>query len=231
MARHLEQILEEQIRRWERENLAFARKKVRYPVITISREFGARGAALARLLGDRTGFTVWDQELVKAIAEEAGADARLLASLDEHHREAIEDAINATLLGGSHTNVQYLRTLMRVVKTIAHHGRSIIVGRGANYILRSRDMLSVRVVCPFELRVKRYAEAQGLDEREARRRVEARDAERAEFVRHNFRRDVNNAADYDLVLNAGTFDLESLAGLVAHAYELKTGLALPVVTA
>ncbi|GIV57529.1 MAG: cytidylate kinase-like family protein [Bacteroidetes bacterium] len=228
MARQFEQIIDEQIRRWEQNTLRFARKKTRYPVITISREFGAQGAALARRLGERTGFTVWDQELVHAIAEEAGADARLLASLDEHVREAIEDAINAALLGASVTNVQYLRALMRVVQAIAHHGSSIIVGRGANYILRERDRVSIRVVAPLDVRVRRYAEAQGLREKEARRYVLERDEERAAFVRHYFHRDVAHAADYDLVLNAGTYDLDAMADLALRAYEIKTGVPAPV---
>ncbi|WP_457651927.1 cytidylate kinase-like family protein [Rhodocaloribacter sp.] len=228
MARRFEQIIEDQIKLWERSSVGRARRERPHPVITISRAFGTRGAALAEMLGRRTGFTVWDQELVQAIAEEAGGDERLMRSLDERHRKAIDDAVRGALMGSPHTNTQYLRALMRVVQTIAHHGNAIIVGRGANYILAPRDRLAVRLVCPLDECVRRYAERENLDEETARRKIVEMDAVRAEFVRHNFKRDVTDPADYDLVLNAATFDLDAITNLVLEAYTLKTGVELPV---
>ncbi|WP_456426894.1 cytidylate kinase-like family protein [Rhodocaloribacter sp.] len=228
MARRFEQIIEDQIKLWARTNIEPARREQPHPVITISRAFGTRGAALAELLGRRTGFTVWDQELVQAIAEEAGGDERLMRSLDERHRKTIDDAVRGALMGSPHTNTQYLRALMRVVQTIAHHGDAIIVGRGANYILRPADRLSIRLVCPLDVRVQRYAARENLDEETARRKIVEMDAVRAEFVRYNFKRDVTDPADYDLVLNAVTFDLDAIADLVLEAYTLKTGVRLPV---
>ncbi len=228
MARSFEQIIENQIKKWEMSNVGRTRRQKPNPVITISRAFGAQGLALALRLGERTGFTVWDQELVQAVAQEAGGDERLMRSLDEHHRKAIDDAVRGALMGSPHTNTQYLRALMRVVQTIAQHGNAIIVGRGANYILAPHQRLAVRLVCPLDECVRRYAEREHIDEETARRKIVEMDAVRAEFVRHNFKRDVTDPADYDLVLNVATFDLEALADLVLEAYRLKTGVELPV---
>ena len=221
MAKTTEQLITEQVQRWTQSKSGEPDGRTHWPVITVSREFGAGGAALAHALSERIGFKVWDKELVQAIAEKTGGDEALLSSLDEHRREAIEDAIRGALLGGPHSNLPYVRALMRVVRTIAVHGGSIIIGRGANYMLKPNAALRVRVVCPLEVRARRIAKRMEVDEQKARRRIVHMDAERAEFVRYHFRQDVAEPSDYDLVVNTGSFHLDPLADLVEEAYAMK----------
>lgn len=224
MPRSIEQMIAQQVRRWTQEaQPARQHPEPPWPLITISREFGARGAALAGVLGARTGFRVWDRALVHAIAEITGGDEMLMETLDEHRRKVIEDAIGGLLMGGPHSHLPYLRALLRIVRTIAAHGAGIIIGRGANYILKPEEALRVRVVCPLEKRVRGYAQRQGLSFAEARQHVVRTDADRADYVQFHFRRDVENASDYDLVLNAGTYDLDEMAALTLAAYEAKMG--------
>ena len=229
--KHIDQMISEQVQTWTKQATEAKSKgevPTFWPIITVSREFGARGAALAAELGKRTGFKVWDKDLLQAIAEEGGTEERLLASLDEHRRKAIDDAMHGLLMGSKRTNTHYFRTLIRVVHTIETHGNSIIVGRGANYISKAQDVLRVRVVAPFEARVKGYAEREGLTENEARKRVKARDEDRDDFIRHHFRREHGDAFDYDMVLNSATFSLEQMADFVLAAYEAKVGRKVPV---
>ena len=162
--------VERQCRLWELQREVHRIEAVEsWPIITVSRQFGAQGEALARLIGERIGFTVWDDELVHTVAEEAGANETILKSLDEHRRRAIDDAIEGALMGGKYLNSEYLRRLMKLVHTIHSHGKSIIVGRGAHYLLDSATILRVRVVSPFDVRVKEYGERQGLTPDRARR--------------------------------------------------------------
>lgn len=233
MVRSPEQIIRDQVRIWEHrrdmERQGAARPRF-WPCITISREFGAQGAALADALAGRTGFGLWDLALVEAIARESGGDERILRTLDERRRKAIDDVVHAALEHGRHTNLKYLRSLMRVVHTLAAHGSSIIVGRGANFICKPGSVLRVRVVCPLDIRVRRMAEREKIDEREARRLIVQRDAERADFVRYHFRQDVADPVCYDLVLNAGTYALDHLTDLTLAAYEAFAGARPPVPT-
>ena len=190
---------------------------------------GARGRSLAKELGRRVGFKVWDKELLSAIAEEAGADERLLASLDERRRKMIDDALYGSLMGSKHSNTHYFRSLLRVVHTIGAHGKSIIVGRGSNYIIKSPTALRVRLVCPIEERVSVVAEHEGISEKNAQKLIKARDAERDDFIRHHFKRDSGSSHDYDLVLNSGVFNIDQSADLMLLAYEKKVGKAVPLV--
>jgi cytidylate kinase len=225
MAKTIEQIVDEQVRVWAQHQEGLRRRnqaRLHWPIMTFSREFGAQGRALAAIVGGRLGFRVWDTDLVHAIAEVAGGDDAMMASLDEHRRRAIDDMVHGTLQSVD-SNIHYLRALMRVVYTIEEHGRSIIVGRGANYIARGKKVLRVRVVCPLEERIRRYAQRQQIDEQEAERKIEEIDAERADFIEHHFWRDAAAPSDYDLVLNSGSYGLEELADVLVAAYEVKVG--------
>lgn len=222
-ATSLLQVIERQFRRREmmRNRQEAAPAPVPWPIITLSREFGARGEALGRLVAERTGFSFWDDELVHRVAEESGANTALLKSLDEHLRNAIEDSIEGALLGGSYMGSEYLRRLMKLIHTIAAQGSGVVVGRGAHYVVAPDRALSVRVVCPLEERIRGYAERHGIDERHARQRVEREDHARGAFIREYFSRDASNPSDYDLTVNTGSFSLERAAGLVLAAYEAK----------
>jgi len=219
------QIVDKQIKQWDRIDsmVTSAKKSVPFfPLITISREFGALGAALAEQLGKTTGFNVWDRELLGAIAEDLGSDQKLLETLDERRKQDIEDVASA-FIGKVHTNVSYLRSLIRVVKTIEEHGRGIIVGRGANYICETHNNLNIRLVRPFSSRVEHVANKLEKPIAEAREIVREKDEERKEFINRFFYKDLTNASDYDLIINTDTFSLEEAETMVADAYKIKTG--------
>jgi cytidylate kinase len=224
-ARSIQQVVERQCRRGEilREHHIKKEKPIHWPIITVEREFGARGEALGVILAERTGFTFWDGELVHTVAGESGANETVLRSLDEHRRSAIEESIEGALFGGQHMASEYLRRLVELIHTISAHGGSVVVGRGAQYILAPETVLRVRVVSPLEERIRGFAERHGIDEGRARTQVERSDAERSRFVRQFFSRNTAVAADYDLVVNTGTFSLEQAAGIVLEAYGDKFG--------
>jgi len=224
-ASSIQQVIERQCRRWAilHEHRAKQESPVHWPIITIEREFGARGEALGRILAEAAGFTFWDGELVHTVAEESGAHETVLRSLDEHRRSAIDESIQGALLGGQHMGSEYHRRLMKLIHTIAAHGGSVVVGRGAQYILAADAALRVRVVSPLEERVRGYAQRQGIAEGSARAQVARFDAERLRFVRQFLSRDATLAADYDLVVNTGTFALEQAAGIVLEAYVARFG--------
>jgi len=223
-------IVEDQVKKWARNRYTGhserSENKIK-PIITISREFGAEGAALAKLLREKLEFELWDQELLQLVAEESGSDEKFLQSVDERWQQMIKDAMMGMLKMAS-TNVRYLRSIIKVIKTIEVHGNGIVVGRGANYICTLPDALHVRVVCAKETRIKRYAEKNGIDYEESKLIVEMKDRERAEFVLNHFKKDVNESDAYDIVLNSGSYSQEKMAAIVVTAYNNKTGLDLNI---
>lgn len=231
MANNLNKIINEQILAWERENSGKNRvvstSGDSLPVITISREFGALGATLAGFMGEKIGFKVWDQNILGEMAEQLGSNEKTIEELDENHRELIEDMV-AGFMKNLNTNVSYLRSLNKVVKTIETRGNAIIVGRGANYICKQPGSLHVRVVSPLEQRIVDYAKRKGIDRDESQSIIERTDAERAAFVQYYFKKDVTKSSDYDLILNSATYSLEEMMTIILKAYEQKNSHKLEV---
>jgi hypothetical protein len=226
MEKRIADLVESQVKAWSKvyENDPKNRNGNRSrPIITISREFGAQGAALASLIAEKTGFKLWDKELLEAISSDLGSDRKFVETLDEKRQRLVEEAV-AGFLTNVHTNVNYLQSLIRVVRTIEQHGNGVIVGRGANFICENRNSLHVRVVSPLKVRVSEYAKRNKIGRYEATGIIERKDNERAEFVKDNFHRDVADASNYDVVLNSDVYSLDQLAKIVLSTYTIKTGI-------
>jgi cytidylate kinase len=218
-------LVEQQVRRWQLEQQERLKETPSVepprPIVTISREAGARGTELGRLVAERLGFRLWDQELIQQIAVESGTSEALLRTVDERARSAIEDLLTGILIGDAFTEKEYLAQLMRVIHTIAQHGSAVVVGRGAHFILAPEGALRVRVVSLMDARARNLAAARGLPEREARLEVERIDRERIAFMRHHYKRDVTDPHAYDIIVNSAAIPPERLAGVVASAYQAK----------
>src|SRR5947208_8930939 len=63
--------------------------------IAISREAGAGGASIAREIGARLGWAVYDHELLDKISAETGLRSELLESLDERTSHWLVDSLAA----------------------------------------------------------------------------------------------------------------------------------------
>jgi cytidylate kinase len=69
--------------------------------------------------------------------------------------------------------------------------------------------------------MQRVRQREGLDLKEAERRLAELDHHRADFIRRNFRADVNDPSHYDLVVDSSAFGIEGAVELIARAMELK----------
>lgn len=222
--RSIEHIVDEQIRRWEASQVRATKPQtavVRPQVVTISREFGAQGEQLARLVAERLGWTCWDQELVHAVAVNTQAPERLLESLDEHRRTAIDRMAEVWRPATEPSDASYLRELVRVVHAVAAQGRAVIVGRGGQFILGSNEALHVRVVAPREYRLRGLALRRGWSEAQARAELEQADADRKDFLRASYGKDPADPTCYDLVVNVAHMPLERAAAIVEAAWGAK----------
>ena len=226
----LEQLIEQQIGRWE---LA-RRRKARQerpgrgklgrlyfgPYLLISREKGAGGRQVANLIGQRLGWQVFDRQIVDAIAQRTQMRQQLVENLDEKTRGGLEDFLRHVLtkeIGST----DYLTHLRRVLLTLGQQGDVVIVGRGAEYILPNQFGVRVRLVAPFDVRAERIARAEGLTPEEANPLVARVDRERRDFVHTSFQKDASDPLNYDLVINTGPLTVERTAGIVLAALKQK----------
>ncbi|MBI5709447.1 MAG: cytidylate kinase-like family protein [Candidatus Eisenbacteria bacterium] len=220
----IEIILDRQLRRWELDRALHAKASARdeprprlQPVITVSRQRGAGGTALAGMLAERFDYALLDRDVIDRICQSTGLKHRIIASLDEHAKSQLSIWFESMLAGRYVDADDYVRHLLEVIYSISQLGGVVVVGRGANFILGPERGFHVRVVAPRDARLRSLAEREKLSERDALRQVETSDHERAEFVRKVLGRDIDDPLGYDLVLNARSISMETAAGLVATA--------------
>ncbi len=104
----------------------------------------------------------------------------------------------------------------------ASRGNVVIVGRGAQIILRDMPgIFKVRIVAPFEERVTRIMERLGLSKTEATKYVREYDHERRSLMTAIFEHSPTDWALFDLVLNTACYDSGSAAEVVMKGVEMK----------
>lgn len=212
----LEKIIENQIRKWEIEQRKKYKNPIR-PVITLSRLPGALGGDLARKIAADLQIDVYDQQIVEEIAHNANVSRKIVESLDEQDRSVLDDWITA--LGEDHMwSYEYLGQLSKVICAIGTHGYSLIIGRGASYILPKEVSLRVLVVAPLENRINNVMRKYGVTDKDARRNVMRAEAERRAFIRKYFQADLTEPSNYDLAINTENTDVELAARIVKEMF-------------
>ncbi len=215
--------MEQQVRRWEAAARRRPREVKRWPVITVSREFGARGAEVGRAVAERLGFTFWDKELVEAIAAEAQVSERFVEALDERRKNAVTAIFNAFVKNTSVSDTVYQERLLGVLQGVGQRGGAVIVGRGGHLALGGDDALRVRLVGSPTFRAESLARRHGWTVAEATARLTQVDDERRAFMLHHFQRTCDDPRDFDLVLRVDELSVSALTELIVAAYELRFG--------
>lgn len=212
-----------------------------YPFVTVSREAGAGGHTFARaLIGamERApeamlhGWQVFDDDICRRIAEEAGLKATWRALMDEEYHTAIEDFIYQFVARTSPQG-ELLTRIFKTARTLAAAGKAVIIGRGGACLTRDYPGgIHVRLVAPVDLRVRTLMARHGLDRPAALARLRETDEARERLVRRHFKRDIADPLLYDSVWNTGTVAMEAIVSSVmaqvlakARRLELLYGLA------
>ena len=219
-----EKFVKDQIKKWERFYPGKNKiEKARIPVITISKEPGAGGNLLAQKIAERLDLDLFNRDIIREIAESSKISASVIETLEKKRLSGVEDFISSLVNKHYLYPGLYLEHLMKVVCTIAEHGRAVIVGRGANFILPPEKTFSVRMVAPLDVRIQNIAHRFGVSTEEAKRRVIRRESRRSAFVRQFFNADISDPIHYDLTINTGNLSMASAVEAVIGAVMVTLG--------
>lgn len=191
----------------------------RFQNICVSREAGAGGGAIARMVGKRLGWKVFDHELLEAIAHRMETSLDEVQVFDELAPSVIQDWLLPLREEYYAPQEAYLDHLAKLIEAIGRAGQSVLVGRGAGFLLPRETTLSVRIIAPLRVRSMRLAERMGVSVRTARRAAKDLDARRAAFDRTMHRMNSADPHNYDMVLDTQGLGLEIAAEVIVRAVE------------
>jgi cytidylate kinase len=203
----------------ERQPAAASIAVARFQNICVSRETGSGAGALARMVGQRLGWKVYDEELIEAIAHRMELPIDEVRALDEQAPSMVQDWLLPLREEYYAPQEAYLDHLAKLIEAIGRAGESILVGRGAGFMLPRETTLSVRVTAPLRVRAQRLAERMGVSVRTARRAARDLDRRRAQFDRTMHRADPNDPHNFDLVLDSHSLGLEIAAEVIVRAVQ------------
>lgn len=219
--RSVHQLVDAQAARWNRSHV---RAEEPGPAAIAVARLGCSGAhEIAEGVARRLGYGFFGSEIVDAIARDQGVGRELVAGLDERVRNAIERYVIDGFRHHEFGEAEYRRAVTRIVTTLAHRGRAVILGRGAAAIVDPARTLRVLVVAPLAWRSARLAERERIALDVARDRLTAEDSGRRAFYRRDFGFDHTDPLNHHLVLNTAELGIEAAERVVVSAYAQRFG--------
>jgi len=211
-------------------------------VITISREFGAGGSSVAGVLAADLGLEIVDRSIVDDLvrqthmpehdveqADERGTSLvdRILGTLRYLDPPEMTDAWEPPYPDASFDARQSIVTgTEHLIRAAAEHDRTVIIGRGAAFVLRDHPTaLHVFLHAPVVDRVRAVMERLSIGREEARRRVHETDVNRAAYIRQLYRADWHDLASYHLAIDTSRVGITGAARLIEGALGLAPATA------
>jgi cytidylate kinase len=203
-------------------------------LITISRQFGAGGAEVAKRVAEELGWSVIDNEFVDQVAERAGIPREEVARLEERTPSFMERLAHTTAMTfpelfvppidpvDDFEEAKLVKITRNLVAELASEGRMVVVGRAAAAVLsEDTDTLHIRLIAGKAFRIKVVAARLAIEPEQALPILEKRDRNRARYHREFYKRDWNDPANYDMVLNTERLGFDGAAQpIVARARAL-----------
>jgi len=179
-------------------------------IITVSRELAALGDETARELAKVLGFRLVDKDALEERIQSFGIEAKKFKKYDER-----KPSFFAAL---SQDRDDYLHYLQTAILTEAGNGNCVIVGRGANIILKHVPaIISIFLSSHNEIRAERVKNYFHCDDKRAAQIIERSDRDRAGFYRSFFDIEWRHPGNYHLSFNTGIFsplDCAEVVGVI-----------------
>jgi cytidylate kinase len=205
-------------------------------VITISRMYGSGGSEVAQRVAAALGWSLFDNDMVDAIAERSGLTRAEVTAQDERVPSLVERLAAALSLGSPEilppvptgpmetTEERIVAVTRRVIEEAVQSGPAVFVGRGAQCLLAERDdALHVFCYAP-RTALRNYAmETFKVGPDEADKIISDQNKQREQYVRRHWNRNWLAQENYHLCVNTAWLGLDEAATLVIDAARKQFG--------
>ncbi len=196
-------------------------------LITIGRQFGSGGKAVAHILGHKLGIPVYDNELIDEAAKKSGFSKDLFEGSDEKKRPFFLSSIFSSNRYG-HFSDNYIndadlfRIQSETIRSLAEKGSAIFVGRASDFVLRDMNCIDVFLTAPLEVRKRFVSQREGISPEEAEEMILKREKEREAYYNYISFGNWGVASNYDLCIDSSILGFEGTADLIIE-YARKRG--------
>lgn len=196
-------------------------------VITISRQFGAGGKTLADKLAARLAYDVAHEEIIERLAQSADLSPEGIRSFEV---EDIDDIHNLPSGGFIRRLFEatprymegqlYVKLLNTIIPQMADKGNLVILGRGAQFILKDlKETYHVLLLAEEADRIEFLRNRYELSSEEARQLMVSQGKRRLKLMKLFHSDDFDQPTHYDLVLNMSKMRIDTAVELICALVE------------
>lgn len=203
--------------------------------IAITRTCGSGGGSyVGKKLAQDYGIDVYDRKLLRLASEDSGINETVFAQADENTRKTwlyrvsrkVYDGRLIPPESGNFLSDQNLFNYQsKVLRELLECESYVCIGRAADFVLQDKpNVLTVYLDAPYEARVAREMERQGISRGEAGRYIDRLDRYRESYYKYHTGRQWKRMENYDLCLDTATLGLDNCVEIIKKVVELKFGV-------
>lgn len=193
-------------------------------VVTITRSCGSGGSIIANLLAKQLNIKVYDKELLKLASDDSGINERLFAMVDEDTKKSILYKVSKRVYNGElippesndfTSNDNLFNYQAKVLKELAKENSYIVIGRGADYVLRdNKNVIKIFVHANNEECILREMKRLGMERKEVEEWINKTNIYRGIYYRYHTGQKWRDAENYDLILNTSRFSYDECVEII-----------------
>lgn len=186
-------------------------------IITVSREFGSGGRELGKRLADELGYAYYDREIVTVLAEKLSMDETYLERILEKKMVLPISLTYAQTFNLNNSNL--LAQQHGIIRELASQEDCVIVGRGANAILRDRKPFTLFVYADMASKIarcrSRAPEQEHLTDKELERKIKLVDKGRESNFALFSPVAWHDMCNYQLCVNTSGTEIKTIVPIIA----------------
>jgi cytidylate kinase len=194
-------------------------------VITISRQFGAGGRTLGKMISKQLGYRLFDDLIIREIAKHAKVSKNMVISMERTAGGTLSKLISSLissdyidrLMGdgkGYMDEEIYVQVLHDVMVKLASEGDVVLIGRGGQYVLNGFEgACHIYMVADMADRVKFMQKHYNLSDIKAEAAVMKGEKKRANLYKKFGKKDFDDSNLYHMTLNMSRVSLEKAVAL------------------
>lgn len=191
--------------------------------------YGSGGSEIAERVAKALGWTLYDNDLVDAIAVRSGLSASEVAATEERVPSLVErisgaftlgtpEAMPAFVEGGAAMpDEEIVAMTSAIIADAVKKGPAVFVGRGAQCLLAERsDALHVFCHAPLPSLIEYAIATLGIPADQAEKKVTETNKQREQYVKRHWNRNWLSPLNYHLCIDTSWHGMEGTAELIAR---------------
>lgn len=196
-------------------------------IVTISREYGSGGMAVAKVLAKKLGIPYYDKELLSAMSKESGIDEDLYELLNDqigkfkyYFTTGMTKIVGPSMvLGELALHEKIHKVQINVIQDLAKES-CVLLGRCSGYILKDNpDVVRVFISADLESKKERVVLEYGENAEGIEQVLVEVDKQRSNYYNYFTDQVWGKISNYDLVINTSKVGIDQAAEVIKKFIE------------